>query len=202
MKKAGFSIIEIIVVIVVIAILMTIAVVGYSWMRRDALDAKLEVTAQNVIKKIQAEYVKNKGRDFLVDRYDQTYNETVRYQNRDERPVKTRIKDAFSLNELSDDELAVCAHAIAGNPYDFRVDSYVEDGPDNCDEPSARSKVQLYINFCESRTGGELPRDAQHACITVIRWSHAKGRYIVTKLNSDNTVRQYEYEEDPEEEEQ
>lgn len=57
-QKAGFSIVELIVVIVVIAILITIAVVSYSWMRNDAIDAKMEATVADVKKALQLKYAK------------------------------------------------------------------------------------------------------------------------------------------------
>lgn len=51
-RLRGFSIVELIVVIVVIAILITVSVVGYSWMRNDAIDAKLEAISTDAIKAV------------------------------------------------------------------------------------------------------------------------------------------------------
>lgn len=193
MKKAGFSIIEIIVVIVVIAILMMIAVVGYSWMRRDALDAKLEVTAQNVIKKIQATYVRNKGQGFPVEIYDKSVINTLNNRPRDDRSDKVKIKEAFMLNEFGDDDIAICSYANAGDHYDLRQPSYIEDGPDDCMQESMRSKVHIYVDFCEAIASYGVPSDAGYVCISVARWSYAEGAYIASLVGSDNTIEVYKY---------
>ncbi|MDO4773662.1 MAG: prepilin-type N-terminal cleavage/methylation domain-containing protein [Candidatus Saccharibacteria bacterium] len=57
-QKQGFSIVELIVVIVVIAILITIAIVSYGWMRNDAIDAKTEATVTSIKKALQIKVTK------------------------------------------------------------------------------------------------------------------------------------------------
>lgn len=48
MKHKGFTVVELIVVVVVIIILATITIVSYSFMREDAMDAKIRTAVQTV----------------------------------------------------------------------------------------------------------------------------------------------------------
>lgn len=59
MKRAyGFTIVELIVVIVVIAILAAIAIVGFAWVRDDAMDTKIRATADSVGKAVSTHFLK------------------------------------------------------------------------------------------------------------------------------------------------
>lgn len=49
----GFTIVELIVVIVAIAILFAIAIVGYGWMRNDAIDSRTEADVSQIIKQFK-----------------------------------------------------------------------------------------------------------------------------------------------------
>ena len=46
MKHKGFTVVELLVVIVVVVLLATITIVAYSFMREDAMDAKIRATAK------------------------------------------------------------------------------------------------------------------------------------------------------------
>lgn len=194
-KSEAFSIVELIIAVVVIAILISIAVISYSWMRNDAADAKLEANTQTIVKQIKLAYIRNKGENFSATSYDNSYDDTASYDEQDNRSIKTKIKDVFLLGDIKDEDVAICSYAIAGNMYDFRVPSYIEDGPDNCRDESSRSKVKLYIDFCEGRSY-DIPSDASLACPTVARWSYAKDVYVATVINKDGTVDTYEYDDE------
>lgn len=62
MKHKGFTIVELIVIIVVIAILASITIVGYSWMRGDSLDAKIRSVVKTVGDAIQLHESQNHAR--------------------------------------------------------------------------------------------------------------------------------------------
>ncbi|MDO4774149.1 MAG: prepilin-type N-terminal cleavage/methylation domain-containing protein [Candidatus Saccharibacteria bacterium] len=56
--KQGFSIVELIVVIVVIAILFTIAIVSYSWMRKDAETSTYVAAIKQIEKGLHLKYTR------------------------------------------------------------------------------------------------------------------------------------------------
>lgn len=61
-KKRGFTIVELMVIIVVIAILASITVVGYGYMRRDAVQAKMRANVSQVQNYLQSHRALNGGK--------------------------------------------------------------------------------------------------------------------------------------------
>ncbi|OYX41896.1 hypothetical protein B7Y94_04400 [Candidatus Saccharibacteria bacterium 32-49-12] len=124
MKHKGFTVVELLVVIVVVVLLATITIVAYSFMREDAMDAKIRATtktagdalalyeSQNGAKLAVGGYFSNSGgTDSLVPMYlPQGYRDGITSKN------TTHTNHVFRWYTCNDGSRSIVVYASLNNP--------------------------------------------------------------------------------------
>jgi len=124
MKHKGFTIVELLVVIAVIGILASIAIVGYVWMRGDAMDSKIKSAVKTVGDAIQLyESQENKlpsgtGRFNVPNGVDSLVPKYLKYGYRNGITSKTvtDVSEIFFWDKCNDGGRGFVVYAILNNP--------------------------------------------------------------------------------------
>lgn len=178
----GFTIVELIVVIVVIAILFTIAIVGYGWMRNDAIDSRTEADVSQIIKQFKLKQTKTEklmplsnpsNNDDLIREYRLEDFKDRMILCKDEEPA---ISDSRCAGLLQDTEWLGSYNREPYNVYPrdkyvVHISPLLRTKPAPCRKPDPGE-----ADTCPKRNITQ---------VKIVRWNYAKNRHQMTTLSDD-----------------